>query len=369
MGPEDAKGGPARPPTASLPRPNQCEAEAPLAQGQAQAASCSCASGAECCGRHDHGAAGGCPGLEALAGELEAAGPAPGQTVQPFATLEPVVAAALRASIKSHGVILPVVVDQHGTILDGHQRTRIAAELGAEYKTITVVCETDEERLELARTLNADRRQLSPEQRQAVAASLREQGHSVRAIAGALQVPKSTVADDLRQLSGTGQLKQPDQVKGLDGKRRKATRPKREAAARATTTAPTLKPWLLPPSERPREVLPAAGMEDDQADDTDLPDLSDRVPEQGQDAQVVQQDQTTPTATTTVGRPGGVLGVSTIKQMTRDLSEFFCSFPADRAMRRGIPPCAEAEQLYKALKSAEDGLAVLRAGFGPGGAS
>ncbi len=36
---------------------------------------------------------------------------------------------ALREDIAERGVIVPVVQDQHGRILDGHHRSEIAAEL------------------------------------------------------------------------------------------------------------------------------------------------------------------------------------------------------------------------------------------------
>ena len=101
---------------------------------------------------------------------------------------------ALRASIERFGVLVPITVDQHGEVLDGHHRKRIAEELKAPYDRLVRVCETDEERLEIARTLNADRRQLTEEQRRAVAVDLRRDGHSERAIAGALGVSQPTRA-------------------------------------------------------------------------------------------------------------------------------------------------------------------------------
>lgn len=38
--------------------------------------------------------------------------------------------AALGDDIARHGVMVPIVVDQHGRILDGHHRDQIATELG-----------------------------------------------------------------------------------------------------------------------------------------------------------------------------------------------------------------------------------------------
>lgn len=106
---------------------------------------------------------------------------------------------ALRASIQRFGVLVPITVDQHGTVLDGHHRKRIADELKVPYDRLVRVCESDEERQEIARTLNADRRQLSEEQRRQVVVELRQRGHSERAIAGALGVNQSTVHRDIQK--------------------------------------------------------------------------------------------------------------------------------------------------------------------------
>jgi ParB-like chromosome segregation protein Spo0J len=132
---------------------------------------------------------------------------------------------ALRASIERFGVLVPVVRDQHGNVIDGHHRARLADSLGVKYRVDVVSVDDEDEAREIARTLNADRRQLTEEQRRQIVRVLREQGHSVRAIAGALGVGKSTVADDAAQLSAAGQLEQPDRVRGLDGKSRPGTRP------------------------------------------------------------------------------------------------------------------------------------------------
>ena len=56
--------------------------------------------------------------------------PAPFQL---FRNLAPPIEAALRASIYRFGVLVPIAKDQHGNILDGHQRARIADELGVKY--------------------------------------------------------------------------------------------------------------------------------------------------------------------------------------------------------------------------------------------
>jgi transposase-like protein len=57
---------------------------------------------------------------------------------------------------------------------------------------------------DLARELNHARRHLDPEQRRRIVASLREKGHSLRAIGGAVGVSKSPVAKDVAELSTSG---------------------------------------------------------------------------------------------------------------------------------------------------------------------
>jgi ParB family chromosome partitioning protein len=139
-------------------------------------------------------------------------------TLQVFGPLDAATEAALRASIVRFGVIVPVVVDQQGRILDGHHRARIAGEFAVEYDQTIVQVADDDEAREYARTLNADRRQLTPEQRLPVVAHLRDEGHSLRAIAGAIGVSKSQVEQDVAQLSTTGHLRTPHRTTGLDGK-------------------------------------------------------------------------------------------------------------------------------------------------------
>jgi len=77
----------------------------------------------------------------------------------------------------------------------------------------------DDDDLDLAaRTLDVNRRRLTKDQRVAAAASLRERGHSLRAIGIALGIGKSQVERDL--VDGTV----PDRIVGLDGVSRPSRR-------------------------------------------------------------------------------------------------------------------------------------------------
>lgn len=142
---------------------------------------------------------------------------------QLFDALPQHIEAALRASIERFGVLVPITVDQNGEVLDGHHRKRIAEDLRVPFDRLMRVCESDEERLEIARTLNADRRQLSEDQRQEVVAELRRQGHSQRAIAGALGVSQSTIRNDVAELSTSTQF--PERIRRLNGGSHPARRP------------------------------------------------------------------------------------------------------------------------------------------------
>lgn len=140
---------------------------------------------------------------------------------QLYKDLDSATEAALRASIFRFGVLVPVVKDQHGNILDGHQRARIADESGKDYPVTIVEVADEAEAHEIARTLNEDRRAMPKAQRLKVVKALREEGHSLGAIAGAVGVGKSTVFRDLSTVpDGTV----PDRITGLDGKSRPAKR-------------------------------------------------------------------------------------------------------------------------------------------------
>ena len=133
---------------------------------------------------------------------------------QLFRDLSPAIEAALRASIDRFGVLVPVVKDQHGNILDGYQRSRIAESLGLRYPVNIIEVADEAEALEIARTLNEDRRAMPKEERLPVEQHLREEGHSLRAIAGVVGVSKAQVRKDL---AGVHQCT-PARVTGVDGK-------------------------------------------------------------------------------------------------------------------------------------------------------
>jgi ParB-like chromosome segregation protein Spo0J len=138
-----------------------------------------------------------------------------------FPSLDAATEAALRDSIERFGVLVPVAKDQHGNLLDGFHRSRIADELSVRYRVDVIATANEAEAREIARTLNVDRRHMSADQRRQVAVTLREQGHSTTAIAGAVGVSDETIR---RDLSGSTYV-EPETVLGRDGKRYPAKRP------------------------------------------------------------------------------------------------------------------------------------------------
>lgn len=103
--------------------------------------------------------------------------------------------AALRADISERGVLVAVVLDQHGHILDGHHRAAIATDLGIDYPTEVRTVASEVEARDVAFALNMARRQLTREQRRTmIVVELRhDPTRSDRAIGRQLGVDGKTV--------------------------------------------------------------------------------------------------------------------------------------------------------------------------------
>lgn len=133
----------------------------------------------------------------------------------------------------------------------------------------------------------AERLRLPAEHRQKAIAELRLSGMSIRAIGNVLDIPKSSVADEVAQLSEAGQLDQPDRVVSRDGRDRPASRPStpsgdRKADAQpapardAESEAPTRPP--VGRGDTAAEIPPATGLHSaDAIDEEDGLSPSDRV--------------------------------------------------------------------------------------------
>lgn len=89
-------------------------------------------------------------------------------TIQPMPALTEEQYDALREDIATNGVLVPVVFDQHGRVIDGNNRKAIADELGIDYPRLVREVADDDDAWTLALTLNCARRHLSREQRREV---------------------------------------------------------------------------------------------------------------------------------------------------------------------------------------------------------
>lgn len=110
---------------------------------------------------------------------------------------------ALKTSIADVGIVVPVVVDQHGRILDGHHRRRIAGELGVDCPVEIRHVKDDDDARNVALTLNLTRRHLTRKQRREL---IRREiharpGDSDRSIARRFGCSPSTVGTMRSQVS------------------------------------------------------------------------------------------------------------------------------------------------------------------------
>lgn len=111
---------------------------------------------------------------------------------------------SLRSDIAEHGVLVPVVRDQHGNTIDGHHRARVADELGIKYRIDVLNVSDPNEARSLARSYNLARRHLSREQkRQLIADEIRDNPESSdREIGRVIGCDHKTVGAVRRELSG-----------------------------------------------------------------------------------------------------------------------------------------------------------------------
>lgn len=128
-------------------------------------------------------------------------------SAEPYQVMPPLSAEeyeALRADIAERGILVAVVKDQHGNILDGHHRVNIAAEFGISYPVEVREVADEEAARDVALALNLARRHLTREQRRELIAAevKRRPDDSDRAIARRLCCDHKTVGSVRRELSG-----------------------------------------------------------------------------------------------------------------------------------------------------------------------
>ena len=137
----------------------------------------------------------------------------------------------LTESIKRFGVLVPVVVDHEGNIVDGHNRQRIAASLGVPYPITALPDGASAD--DVAQALNLARRHLAPEERAVFLVQLAELSN--RAAAAVMGVGETTVRRDRADTAPDGAMPSPVVRTARDGSKRRAKQltPEQRAARNA----------------------------------------------------------------------------------------------------------------------------------------
>ena len=134
---------------------------------------------------------------------------------------------SLEKSIREHGIQVPIVVDENGSVIDGHHRKEIADRLGLPCPRNTARDLDETGKRTLACSLNLDRRHLNREQkREVIAKSLvADPQLSDRQHAERVGVDHKTVGSLRESLESTGEIPQSETRLSADGRERPATRP------------------------------------------------------------------------------------------------------------------------------------------------
>ncbi|MGV0434216.1 hypothetical protein ACUY3H_04535 [Corynebacterium ureicelerivorans] len=148
--------------------------------------------------------------------------------------------AELKADIARNGVVVPVLVDEDGNIIDGHNRVQIASELRIPYPVEMRDDLDDAGKRGLAFALNLNRRHLNREQRRALIAKslkadpqLSNREHAQRTGTGHPLVQKVR-----SEMESDGQLEQCSTRISADGRERPASQPERKPITDLPATAP-----------------------------------------------------------------------------------------------------------------------------------
>lgn len=147
---------------------------------------------------------------------------------QPFNDLPASQYEALKRDVEARGIVNPILVDEHDKTIDGHQRRRVAAELGIDCPRIVLADLSEDDKLNLALALNTFRRHLAGVERSKALQQMANLGMSVRRIAAATGVPPTTVQRDLKAGVPNGTPdEEPPRRTGADGKSYPASKPRK----------------------------------------------------------------------------------------------------------------------------------------------
>lgn len=134
---------------------------------------------------------------------------------------------ALKESILQHGVIIPIIKDEHGTIIDGHHRDRVCRELKIKnVPTITLAGLTEAQKRDHALILNLVRRKITRKQmREIIAAELRRTPDiSNQWLAEIVGSTDKTIQSVRKDLIAASEIPILDSYRAKDGKKYPATR-------------------------------------------------------------------------------------------------------------------------------------------------
>ncbi|MHB9069640.1 MAG: ParB/RepB/Spo0J family partition protein [Sedimentisphaerales bacterium] len=128
----------------------------------------------------------------------------------------------LKTSIQEMGVLVAVITDENRGIIDGISRLEAASELKLKTVSFNILHGlNDIDKKHLAIKLNAQRRQMTQEERLALATDLRKDGLSFRQIAEIINVSYVTVGRILGTVTDVT-VEFPDKITGKDGIQRPA---------------------------------------------------------------------------------------------------------------------------------------------------
>lgn len=204
---------------------------------------------------------------------------------QIFPPLTPAEYGDLRESIQRQGVLHPILVDQHGQIIDGHHRKVIAEELMIALPTKIVEVRDEAHACEVALEANlrhgGDRTRLiqSKQERAAVVIACRERGMTQERIAQLLNVSQRTIAGDVLELSNVAKLKNDLSVVGADGRVRPARRPTPQELERRYQAVAEMTAVGIPGVEQARALgisESLVSLAKKHLRETGLPDATDR---------------------------------------------------------------------------------------------
>ncbi len=201
---------------------------------------------------------------------------------------------ALKADVAERGVLVPVEIDEHGTIIDGHHRVRAWEELRTEgarlpdYPRVIRAGLSEGEKRQLARALNVARRHLNRADRRGLVADAIRDDPSVsdRRLAVALGVSHPTVAAVRAELVAACDVENLSTRSDTLGRAQRATRPKpppslfvvnRRDAERAGKALAALPPDARAPSSllRAEEKAREAAYQARKAGGADVPSRID----------------------------------------------------------------------------------------------